>query len=200
MKQELFINILNRLDYMSISIDEIYNEYLGNSVSYEEAEQFFYSTDRRKRFELFIALYEASLKNNVQEAFRAFREAYCASDNIYIQIKNSKYPFNLKDYISSLQKQNFNFFDLMSIDEKSYYESLPETLTIYRGMNNIEHERHDYCISWTLSKEDAENYSYFSENNVPNKEGGLAQIEIDRKDIITIFSVHEKKEIIYIKV
>src|SRR5574344_2938277 len=108
MTDNLFEEILNRLDRKSMSINDVYNKCLGKNISYNQAEQFFYSTDRSERFELFIALYEASLKNNLQVAFKAFREAYCASDNIYTQIQNSVFDFDIKGFIFFMQKQNVN--------------------------------------------------------------------------------------------
>jgi hypothetical protein len=198
MTEKLFIEILNKLDHKSMSINDVYNECLGKSVSYNQAEQFFYSTERSKRFELFIALYEASLKNNFQVSFRAFREAYCTSDNIYAQIKNSLFRFDIKGFIFSIQEQNIDFLEFMSDDEKSYYDDLPEVFTIYRGMNNAEYESKNYGVSWSLSKETAEKYIYFDKNNVQNGNGGLANIEVNKSDIITIFSVHGEKEIIYL--
>lgn len=198
MTENLFEEILNKLDRKSMSINNVYNECLGKNISYSQAEQFFYSTDRSERFELFIALYEASLKNNPKVAFRAFREAYCASDNIYTQIKRSLFCFDIKSFISSMQKQNINFIEFMSEDEKSYYDNLPEIFTIYRGMSNIEHESQNYGISWTLSEDVAKQYIYFNKNNVQKGNGGLASIQTSKDSIITVFSVHGAKEIIYL--
>lgn len=84
----------------------------------------------------------------------------------------------------------------MSEDEKEYFDSLPIHFFIYRGMNELEKQSNDYGISWTQSKKEAENYIYFGKNKVTK--GGLASIKICKKDIITIFSVQGKKEIIYL--
>lgn len=197
MTDNLFIEILNKLGCNSISIPEIYEKCFGKNLNYEQAEQFFYSTERNNRFELFIALYEASLKNSIHESFRAFREAYCTSDNIYAQIKNSQFSFDIKGYISSMKKQNINFLDLMNEEEISYYNNLPEVFTVYRGMSNAEYNSQDYGISWTLSRNTAEKYVYCESNNVQKGEGGVAHIEISKKSIITVFSVHGDSEIIY---
>lgn len=139
MTNDQFEKIIDGLDYGSMSIKEVYNECIGVDINYKQAECFLYSLKmkRDKRFELFIALYEASLKNNPQVAFSTFREAYCASDNIYLQIKSSQYSFDIKDFISSMQKQNINFIEFMSEDEKSYYDSLPEVFTSKRLISGI---------------------------------------------------------------
>lgn len=198
MTDNLFQEILNRLDRKSMSINDVYNECLGKNISYNQAEQFFYSTDRSERFELFIALYDASLKNNPQVAFKAFREAYCASDNIYTQIQNSVFDFDIKGFIFFMQKQNVNFLELMYEGERKYYDNLPKVFTIYRGMSNAEHESKNYGISWTLSEDTAKKYIYFDKNNVEKGDGGLASIEITKDSIITVFSVHGVEEIIYL--
>lgn len=198
MTDNLFEEILNRLDRKSMSINDVYNKCLGKNISYNQAEQFFYSTDRSERFELFIALYEASLKNNLQVAFKAFREAYCASDNIYTQIQNSVFDFDIKGFIFFMQKQNVNFLELMYESERKYYDNLPKVFTIYRGMSNAEHESKNYGISWTLSEDTAKKYIYFDKNNVEKGDGGLASIEITKDSVITVFSVHGVEEIIYL--
>ena len=181
-----------------MSITDVHSKCSGESLNYEEAEQFLYAFNlgRDKRFELFIALYDATLKNDPITAFRVFREAYCASDNIYMQINNSQFPFNLKEFLVFTKKQIIDFQNLMYEDEKKYYNELPNSFTIYRGLSEEEHKNENYGISWSLSKEDAEKYIYFDKNKV--LKGGLVSVNINKKDILTVFCVHGKKEIIYL--
>lgn len=136
------------------------------------------------------------MKNNLILAHEVFREVYCASDNIYEQIIKSVISFDLKSFLNLLQTAKIDFYNLMRADEKVYFDNLPNDFNVYRGMNELEKKNNDYGISWTLSKKEAENYIYFDKNKVAK--GGLANKQICKKDILTIFSVHGKKEIIYI--
>jgi hypothetical protein len=193
-----FMNIehLIQKNEQIMSILDLHKYYQNENISYNEAEQLLYSLNRDKRFELFIALYDATLKNNLIIAFEVFREAYCASDNIYMQIIISKISFNLKSFLNLLQTAKIDFYDLMRKDEKVYFENLPIHFNIYRGMSELEKESNDYGISWSQSKEEAENYIYFDKNKA-NK-GSLVSKQIYKIDILTIFSVHGKMEIVYI--
>ena len=198
MKEDLFMEIINGLDLKVMSILDVHTKCQNKSITYGQAEQFLYCLDRDKRFELFIALYDATLKNDPIIAFKVFREAYCASDNIYTQINNSQFPFNLKDFLNSIQTQGVDFLDLMHKEEKEYYDELPNRFKIYRGLSQEEYISKNYGISWSLSEEEAKNYIYFNKNNVEKGKGGLVDIDIDKKDVLTVFSVHGKKEIIYL--
>ena len=177
-------------------IRDLHTYYINKNITYNEAEQLLYSLNRDKRFELFIALYDATLKNNLIVAFEVFREAYCASDNIYSQIISSKISFNLKEFLNLLQTVKIDFYSLMREEEKKYFDNLPNSFNAYRGMNELEKLGNNHGISWSLSKEEAENYIYFDKNKV--QKGGLANKQIYKKDVLTIFSVHGKMEIIYI--
>jgi len=183
----------------------IHNKYKNKSINYNEAEQLLHSIKRNERFELFIALYHATLKNNPIIAYEVFREAYCSSDNIYAQIENSPFSFNLKDFLISLQVKNVDFYSLMRENEKKYYNNLPNCLKIYRGVNEKESNNKNYGISWSLSREEAINYIDFKPNKVDKGKGKLLTEVINKRDILTVFSVYEnmkapaKNEIIYLK-
>lgn len=179
-----------------MSIIELYRIYEDKKITYWEAEQILYDFNRSIRFEAFIGLYEATLKNNQNLAYEVFREAYCSSDNIYTQIRNSEITFDLKLFLKTLKTNNFDFYKLMRENEKELYRKLPNRFSIYRGMNELEKLSNEFGISWSLSKQEAENYIYFDRNNV--KRGGLASRDIDKNEILTIFSVHGNMEIIYL--
>ena len=198
MNTELFSEIQSGIESGTMSMDDIYNRCYKQNLSYGEAEQFFYSTSRDKRFELFIVLYHAALKNNNEECCKAFREAYCSSDNIFEQINQSSYDFDLKHFLFSLKNQGFDFKKMMTQDEKDYYNLLPEEIDIYRGMCDAEYQSCQYGISWSLSEETAKKYIYFDKNKVESGKGGLAHIKISKNEILTVFSVHGEMEVIFI--
>ena len=181
-----------------MNIVDIHKELLNRKITYEIAQQILYDFDRNKRFEVFIALNDSTLKNDSLLSFRVFREAYCSSDNIFKQIKNSIFTFNLKGYLNNLQNNGFDFINAMYEEERKYYNDLPNNLKIYRGISQIEQDSKDYGISWSLSREMATNYIYYSKNEVENGNGGIIDIDIEKQNILTVFSVHGDKEIIYI--
>lgn len=198
MKSSVFEEVLDGLCSKSMGITEVYRKCQNEIISYEQAEQILYCMERDKRFELFIALYEATLKDNPITAFKVFREAYCSSDHIFMQIKNSSFSFSIKVFLRSSHEQGFNFLDLINKEERAYYDVLPESFTIYRGLNEEEHKSKDYGISWSLNKETAEAYSYFDKNSVAYGKGGLVSKVVDKKEVLAVFSVHSEYEIIHI--
>lgn len=108
-----------------MTIIDYHTKYKTEKINYHEAEQLLYDFGRDERFELFIALYDATLKNNPNLAYIIFREAYCSSDNIYKQIENGKIIFNLKNFLNNLETQNFDFYSQMRENKKN-------TMTIYQ--------------------------------------------------------------------
>ncbi|AZA77190.1 hypothetical protein EG347_06575 [Chryseobacterium sp. G0186] len=181
-----------------MKIIDIHSIFHNKQITYKEAELILYDFKRHERFEVFIALYEATLKNDLTTAFKVFREAYCASDHIFKQIKNSKSTFDLKMFLNFLKNNRVDFMALMTDREKKYYHDLPDRVTIYRGINEAEHISKNYGISWSLSEDTAMDYIYFDKNEVEKGEGGIIDLTVDKKDILTVFSVHRDLEIIYI--
>lgn len=173
-------------------------KYQNKKITYEEAEQILYDFERNERFEVFIALYEATLKNDLNISFRVFKEAYCSSDNIFEQIKNSKTEFNLKAFLNFVKSSGIDFISLMTYDEKKCFDDLPNKFKIYRGISQNEHETKDYGVSWSLSDDMAKNYVYFKKNKVEKDKGALIDITVEKDNILTVFSVHGELEIIYI--
>lgn len=175
---------------------DFHAHYKNKEITYNEAELLIYSQKRNQRFEVFITLFDATLKDSPTIAYKVFREAYCVSDNIYKQIINSPIQFNLKKFLNYLQSEKVDFYNLMREEEKKFYKDLPNYFDIYRGMNILENQNSEYGISWSLSKKEAENYIYFDQNET--EQGGLAKKNISKKDVLTVFSVHGKMEIIYV--
>ena len=173
-------------------------------MEYKEAELLLYDAKRNERFIFFIKLYEQELKNNPTLAFKVFREAYCSTDNIYQQIKSSRILFNIKEFLL-LSKEKSNLEEVMTEMEKNFYDNLPDSFKIYRGVSEKEDINKEYGISWSLSDEEAKKYINFKPNNVEKDKGKLSTEIVKKEDIITVFTVYEslnsepKNEIIYVK-
>lgn len=177
---------------------EVNKQFHQKEIDYTSAQSLLYDmTNRKKRFQVFIALYNATLKNNPILAAKVFREAYCVSDNIYNQIKNSKFPFKIKLFLKSIQTQGVNFIDLMNDDEREFYNRLPNHLRIYRGLCEAEYESRDFGISWSISKHEAEQYAYFHQNDVEDGKGRLFHLDIYKDNILTVFSVYTYNKIMH---
>ena len=182
---------------------ELYNCYKSNKIdNYKLAEIILYDLSREIRFKAFLVLYYATLNENLDLTFKVFREAYCASDNIFRQIqeynKDYETKFHLKTFLRSLKDKGVDFINLLSPEEKEEYNKLPDKFKLYRGMNNDEYESNDYGISWSLEKKEAEKYVYFDKNNVSQGKGGVLEAEIQKKDVLAVFLVHGMIEIICI--
>lgn len=198
MQQILYNKILNGLHSDTIDIQEFHNHCNNEEIEYFQAEQFLYSKNKEIRFEWFIALYDAMSKKDFKTQFKIFREAYCSSNNIFNQIMNCQYSFNLKGFLKMMENQGVQFVELMNETELKYYNELPKRFKIYRGLSNAEHKSNDYGISWTLIEDEAKEYVYFDKNNVENGKGGLVNKDLNKDEILTVFCVREKCEIIYL--
>lgn len=201
MTEQEFEQLINYLDFSpKIEFDQIYNHIFDQDISFHEASQFLYGMkiNHENRFSLFLCLYECSLKNNLEIATKIFREAYCASNNIYDQIKTSSYTFNLKEFITTSKLKGFDLKKIMDEDETNYYNNLCDEFTIYRGMCDDEYQSKNFGISWTIDEEEAKNYAYFFKNKVATGKGCVVNIKVEKNKIAAVFSVHDKKEIIYL--
>lgn len=114
--------IIDELEKGNLSLQEVGERCINENLSFGQAQQFIYSVNRNRRFELFLILYDTILKNSdVETLFYTFKEAYCASNNIFIQIQNSLIDFDIKLFLTDIQKQISDFTKLMSSDELIYY-------------------------------------------------------------------------------
>jgi hypothetical protein len=121
----------------------------------------------------------------------ALRNAYEMSDNLF------SYRYDLKKaYQSSEPERGY----LMTKKERDYLISLPEQLTIYRGMTYQEYNSRDFGISWTLKKKTAEFFAFkYSRNHATNHSKGFVhEIVIYRSEVIAFLNGRKEFEIIYI--
>ncbi len=96
-------------------MDKLYNLFLNKEITAKQGEQILYDFGRNERIKVFIILFHATLKNDLTIAYKVFREAYSASDNIFQQIEQSKLPFKLKDFLNNV-KSSIDLISLMRDD------------------------------------------------------------------------------------
>ena len=170
-------------------------ESLGENLIYSGC-----SNGRPYRMLMFVLLLNESvnLKDDYRLAYHLLKEAYLMTDNIYGQLKQSPYPFVLADYLKELELAlpNRNG-ELLHEEEKALFDSLPQTIKVYRGMCEEEKLSGNYGISWTLDADYALNYVFYKKNDVVGSVGWRAEMEIDRNEIFAVWGVvGERKEIV----
>lgn len=121
--------------------------------------------------------------------WKALREAYQDSDNLY-QLKHEVSECFLSNKLHKDQ--------LMTEEERLALSSLPERLTVYRGMTVLEADSKDYGISWTLSKENAEYFAFTYGRNfdTDHLEKTVISIDIHKNQILALFKGRNEDEII----
>lgn len=181
-----------------MNFNQIYCHFLNQNLNYNQAQQIIYdhNVNRKIRFELFITLYNATLNKNPLIAFKVFKEAYCMTDNIYSQIQKSDFKFDIKLFLKDIRNKGVNLQKQMNNEERTYYDKLPKSFTIYRGLSYKEYKSKDYGISWTLDKKIAERYIFYDKNK--SEKGGLVSKNIFKKDILTIFNDGANMEVIHL--
>lgn len=168
---------------------------LGEQLIYAGLEK-----GRPYRMLMFVLLLNetTNLKSDYKLAYHLLKEAYLMTDNIYGQLKHSIYPFVLADYLAELEKAlpDRNAVEL-EVEEKMLFESLPDRISVFRGMCDEEKQSGNFGISWSLEEKYAMNYVFYTKNEVPGTVGWLAEMEIDKKDVFAIWGVKGKgKEIV----
>jgi hypothetical protein len=119
------------------------------------------------------------------------RKCYFSSDNLYQYRKEIKESF-------SCDEPDRN--KLMSKRELNYLQSLPEEITIYRGMTIKEFESGEFGVSWTLKREKGEFFmkTYgrnFDTNHISKM---VHELTINKDDIISYYGERKEFEVIYI--
>lgn len=145
---------------------------------------------RKHRFELFLILLNecSNFKSNYKLSYEIFREAYIMTDNIYSQIQSSNSSFDIVNYIKVLQN-NIDIKLAMQPHELNFYDSLNNSITVYRGLSNAEKNSTKLGISWTIDYNRAEKYVFYKKNNVTETYGWIASTVLQKSDILTIFGV-----------
>jgi hypothetical protein len=120
----------------------------------------------------------------------ALIEACTSSDNLYNYKEAVK-----KSFLSNQPGSE----SIMNAAETNYFESLPEKVTIYRGMTEVEARGGDYGCSWTLKKEVAEFFAYKYWRNISTKhlKKVVKELVIDKSEIIAFFNQRQEFEVFY---
>jgi hypothetical protein len=95
---------------------------------------------------------------------------------------------------------------LMDDEEREFFISLPDEVTIYRGCTKKEIESGKFRISWTLDKKVAEFFAYTYKNSVHEDRGKEKDISkfdvvektVRKKDLLCYFGGRNEAEVLYI--
>ena len=83
---------------------------------------------------------------------------------------------------------------LMSKEELEYYEALPDTITVYRGVSV---GRVDLGLSWTDDREKAEWFMHrFDRKNNINKKGHLLEVTCPKQYVLAYLNSRNEREIV----
>ena len=161
---------------MKISCDEIDDILFGIGV------------DSFNRFQIFLNI-APHLKG--KKYWHALRNSYDASDNLF--------PYARLVRASYLRAEPGRQF-LMDSGERNYLKRLPEQITIYRGMTELELEQKSFGVSWSLKKEVAEFFANtYQRNHATNHlKKTVHEITINKNEVVAFLNGREEFEIIYI--
>ncbi|PKQ46077.1 hypothetical protein [Confluentibacter flavum] len=143
--------------------------------------------DSLNRFQCFLDLKQ---KLSGESYWYALRIAYTDSDNLFY------HKSSIMD--SFLCDEPFREH-LMENDEIEYLKSLPDKVTIYRGMTKEELKSGFYGCSWTLKKEVAEFFAdkYNRNYSTNNLKKIVVKKKILKEDIIAFLNNRDEFEVIY---
>ena len=141
------------------------------------------------RFETFIKLIP---KLNGKSYWYALRHSYVGTDNLFRYSGIIKFCF-----LKNEPQREY----LMLHDEREYLKTLPEQITIYRGMTEDELKQKSFGLSWTLKKEVADFFANDYQRNFATKhlKKVVHEMTINKSEVIAFFNCREEFEIIYIK-
>lgn len=122
----------------------------------------------------------------------ALRQTYTMSDNLF-HYRN--------DVILAFSKNEPQREYLMNRQERIFLNSLPEKITIYRAMTEMEFKGKSFGVSWSLKKEVAEFFANEYQRNYAtnNLKKRVHEMTIDKREVISFFNNRQEFEIIYIK-
>lgn len=107
---------------------------------------------------------------------------------MWITVEFPNYDKNISalQFVKLFKKANKKF--LMTEEDLKYYDDLPETITVYRGVG---HGANVHALSWTT---DIEKAKWFSQRW--SEDGAVYSAEIDKKDILAYFSTRGESEVV----
>lgn len=197
---DIYYQIEKMVADFDVNIDSIRKLLHDVSINRNFGEQLIYSdigmsNNRQRRMLLFVVMLNES--SNLQEdwhtAYYLLKEAYLMSDNIYAQLLNNPYDFDLHLYLRQMQK-HIDVNKMMEEEELDFLNSMTYPVTVYRGMCNKEFESECFGISWSDDKKVAEKYVFFSKNNNIEKDGKVVWIDVPRDRVFAAWGVKGKKK------
>ena len=111
-------------------------------------------------------------------------DAWISSEN-----PNQDANVSIKTAISWFKQVNKKY--LMSEEEYEYYQSLPETFTVYRG---VAVDRNPQGLSWTCNYKTAEWFA--NRFNTEDKQGYIQYVEVDKSLALAYFNGRDEDEIV----
>ena len=142
------------------------------------------------RFPYFLELIDI-LGLSGENYWYGLRCGYVGSDNL----------FSYRNEVKECFSKDIPYRErLMSKREQNYLKSLPDTITIYRGMTIEEFNSGDFGVSWTLKKSVGKFFSEKYRRNFSTKEKPkmVHQLTINKSEVICYFGHRKEYEIIYI--
>lgn len=202
MNKEESVKLIVQMEQMAndfeANIERVQKMVKGITIHNNLGQHLLYALSRDHRMLLFVIMLNESsnLKTDWVTAYHLLKEAYIMTDNIYAQLLNSPYPFDLNNYLLEM-KQHVNTEELMHTEELDFLNGLHFPLTVYRGMCNKEFENGSFGISWTDKEKTASRYVFYSKNNNQDTEGKIVSFKIDRSDIFAVWGADKMdKELI----
>lgn len=86
--------------------------------------------------------------------------------------------------------------NILHADERKLYDSLPKTISIYRGINKLEIDRGYLGLSWTLSRGVAEWFA-FRGVHYDDVDGRVYSIKIRKSRMLALFLDRNESEVVF---
>jgi len=171
------INILESEDNLQMAI-KIWETNFNNADTVEKIYGFI-----RKSYRLtFLKFVKPYLSE--KDFATLLADAWISSEN-----PNQDVNVSTKTAISWFKQANKKY--LMSKEEYDYYESLPQTVTVYRG---VAVGRNPKGLSWTCNLKTAEWFA--NRFNTENKQGYIQYLEVDKSLVLAYFNGRDEDEIV----
>ncbi len=172
-------------EYREIALDEFHQDATEETVN-----NVLLTVSSEDRFLLFLNELADWLHGDLY--WYALRRAYQMSDNLY--------EFS-DDVLRCFTRGDEDRDRLMTNEELQYLNSLPDTITIYRGMTKYEQKKGEFGVSWSLKKGVAKHFAdkYVRNFSTNHLDKTVHSITVNKKDVIAYFGEREEYEIIYIQ-
>lgn len=142
-------------------------------------------------FNRFLFFHKMSKHLPPKVYWQLLADAYTVSDDLYLhrhkirRCFSSEHPF--REY-------------LMNKRERAFFEKLPDTVIIYRGMTVKEYDSGKHGLSWTLSYKVAKFYRDMYRRNYSTalEPKTIKELCINKSQIVAYFNGRKESEIIYL--